>query len=346
MPYRQIFRAIVSIFVGLVAVIASGRATFADTVVVPAAATSTEANANNFMPFSFTTSGFTYQQIYSATELAPLSGGAQITEIRFRRDGEVFGGIPFSQPFSATATIQVVLSTTSKAPDAMSLVFADNLGPDAAVVYSGPIQLTSTSTAFPRAFDVVIPLQTPFSYNAVVGNLLMEVRVFSSSGAQSLDAAFAADGTSRSYFFTSATATTASGTDTLGLVTQFVYGSADADGDGVPDAADNCPGVRNPDQADSDVDGIGDACDPDADNDGVADANDVCPASPTGARVNGAGCCVTQICPCSNPWKNHGAYVSCVAKATDAFVADGLMTLAEKDAVVSAAARSACGSKR
>ena len=36
----------------------------------------------------------------------------------------------------------------------------------------------------------------------------------------------------------------------------------DADGDGVPDAIDNCPTVANPSQADSDGDGIGDACDP------------------------------------------------------------------------------------
>jgi penicillin-binding protein 1A len=36
---------------------------------------------------------------------------------------------------------------------------------------------------------------------------------------------------------------------------------ADADGDGVPDPADNCPTVPNPDQADSDGDGVGDACD-------------------------------------------------------------------------------------
>ena len=36
----------------------------------------------------------------------------------------------------------------------------------------------------------------------------------------------------------------------------------DGDGDGVPDIDDNCPGVCNPDQADSDGDGRGDACDP------------------------------------------------------------------------------------
>ncbi len=36
---------------------------------------------------------------------------------------------------------------------------------------------------------------------------------------------------------------------------------SDADGDGAPDAADNCPAVGNPDQADADHDGMGDACD-------------------------------------------------------------------------------------
>ena len=39
----------------------------------------------------------------------------------------------------------------------------------------------------------------------------------------------------------------------------------DADADGVPDANDNCPAVANADQADTDNDGVGDACDtPDA----------------------------------------------------------------------------------
>jgi hypothetical protein len=36
----------------------------------------------------------------------------------------------------------------------------------------------------------------------------------------------------------------------------------DSDGDFVPDVSDNCPFVFNPDQLDSDHDGIGDACDP------------------------------------------------------------------------------------
>ncbi|MDP2308768.1 MAG: thrombospondin type 3 repeat-containing protein [Pseudomonadota bacterium] len=53
----------------------------------------------------------------------------------------------------------------------------------------------------------------------------------------------------------------------------------DADGDGLVDTADNCPGSPNADQANLDLDGAGDACDPDDDNDGVADTADICPRS-------------------------------------------------------------------
>jgi len=57
----------------------------------------------------------------------------------------------------------------------------------------------------------------------------------------------------------------------------------DQDNDGVYDPNDNCPGVFNPTQSDSDSDGQGDACDPDApdsDGDGIADSNDACPHLP------------------------------------------------------------------
>lgn len=42
----------------------------------------------------------------------------------------------------------------------------------------------------------------------------------------------------------------------------------DADGDGVPDSRDNCQGVANPNQVDTNLDGIGNRCDADFDNSG------------------------------------------------------------------------------
>jgi hypothetical protein len=50
---------------------------------------------------------------------------------------------------------------------------------------------------------------------------------------------------------------------------RIVADDDDGDGDGVIAADDNCPGVANPDQADLDGDGAGDACDADIDGDGL-----------------------------------------------------------------------------
>ena len=61
------------------------------------------------------------------------------------------------------------------------------------------------------------------------------------------------------------------------------------------------------------------------------------------------GCSIAQLCPCAGPrgttqpWKNHGQYVSCVSKSAQGFFQQGLITSAEKGAIVSAAGQSSCG---
>ena len=57
----------------------------------------------------------------------------------------------------------------------------------------------------------------------------------------------------------------------------FTITIGDSDGDGIVDVSDNCDFVVNPEQLDTDGDGIGDLCDPDLDGDGVTNELDNCP---------------------------------------------------------------------
>ena len=117
----------------------------------------------------------------------------------------------------------------------------------------------------------------------------------------------------------------------------------DDDEDRVLDLSDNCPLNINTDQADFDGDGTGNVCDFDDDNDAVLDGADQCLTTAANSVVAGNGCSIVDTCPCENSWRNHGAYVKCVAQTSNSFLSAGLITSAQKDAIVTAGAQSVCG---
>ncbi len=70
----------------------------------------------------------------------------------------------------------------------------------------------------------------------------------------------------------------------------------DTDEDGVPDPQDVCPMRADPDQADLDGDGQGDACDEDVDGDGATNAQDNCPLTPNPEQRDADGDAIGDAC--------------------------------------------------
>ena len=121
----------------------------------------------------------------------------------------------------------------------------------------------------------------------------------------------------------------------------FLDPDEDEDGDGINNDIDNCPTTANPDQADVDMNGIGDVCQ-DTDGDGILDINDNCPekANPNQEDVNGNGIgdtcedadndgvmdnidnCINTVNPDQKDFNNDGIGDVCQDSDTDGVMDD------------------------
>ncbi|MBE7502473.1 MAG: choice-of-anchor C family protein [Verrucomicrobiales bacterium] len=163
------------------------------------------------------------QNLYSASHFRGMP--VVIHEIRYRREQ---GVAPFAP---SRLDVQLKLSTTSRQPGGLDPSFDENHGLDALVVLDGAVTIESSAVAPPGgvpAFDIVLPLQTPFTYDPARGNLLYEIRTRGPAGAVVVDATNDSDlGVSRA-FALDASAAEAAYRDTAADILQFVVSTVPA----------------------------------------------------------------------------------------------------------------------
>jgi hypothetical protein len=192
---------------------------FAVPIVVPNDCANVEGNAGNYLPFHSEewTNHMRYQQVYEASQFGVLSLPAHITHIAFRPDAD--GGDAFN---STIQDMQINLSTTLIAPDNLSLTFADNVGVDDSVVYSGSLSLSSGDTGGPpRDFDIIISLQNPFLYDPGAGNVLLDIRIYTPASTTGFDAVDPVGDSVSRVFAWDVNSPMGDISDSAGLVTQF-----------------------------------------------------------------------------------------------------------------------------
>jgi hypothetical protein len=158
---------------------ASCLAAFGSTIVVPNVNSSAVGNDTDSSDGS---GDFRSQELLGAGQFASVGGPILINQLSFRAAPGT-GPVDFSM-----TSLNLYLSTSPKFPNTggplMSETFADNVGPDNTLVFSGRFTAASPGCAGPAVcpFDININFTTPFLYNPTQGRLLLDLKVAGYSG--------------------------------------------------------------------------------------------------------------------------------------------------------------------
>lgn len=159
---------------------ASCLAAFGSTIVVPNGNTSTVGNDTDSPDIG----DFRVQQLIGSGQFASVDGSLLLDQLSFRlAPGTGSGDVSMTN-------LDLYLSTSPKFPDTISTTFADNVGPDNTLVFSGSFTDSSLGCTGPAPcpFDININFTTPFLYNPTQGSLLLDLKITGVSGDGVLDA--------------------------------------------------------------------------------------------------------------------------------------------------------------
>jgi uncharacterized protein (TIGR03437 family) len=217
-----------------------------DTVIVP--------NGNIFQPGNASSA---LPGPAQSIEFQVLLGGGQFHSSPITIGGISFRAKPGAGPLNGTiANLTVTLSTSPNFPNTngagatlMSSTFANNVGKDKTVVFTGsnvPLKDSGCAAPAPCPFDINLVFQTPFTYSPTSGALLIDMVETNVSGSGALDAvSFSAPGGS----VATVVGTSGSATGTFayqGPVVQVMYTTTAPSMTGVVNVASSIPpGMAN-----------------------------------------------------------------------------------------------------
>jgi len=153
--------------------------TFADEIVVPNQAPTTAGSGSyNTLLRSLPRS---YQVVIGPEELMGMPPGSTITGITWRRPTwqtfQDWPGVGFTCEWT---NYDIYLSSSLNSAGSLSTTYTDNIGPDVALVRSGPLSLTGpffpggASSPQTNPFGTLIPFSTSYVYQG--GDLLLTIR--------------------------------------------------------------------------------------------------------------------------------------------------------------------------
>jgi len=161
----------------LLAVTAISATALAQAVTLPTSAIGAVGGSGNVFPWGTTSyPGMRIMNIYDSSHFTgaptPVTTPIMITTLRWRADNTVGSWAGGTYP-----NCQVRLATAAVDYTAASTNWATNLGPDVTTVYSGNVTvspITVSSTTTPAPFQVTINLSTPFIYDPMAGDLVID----------------------------------------------------------------------------------------------------------------------------------------------------------------------------